>query len=496
MKIPLSLEVDGLFHRCMKKSIHEPLTASMIATCLVSPFTTHCNKFAPEDEKDEISEFDKLLSQRGKEHEIQTVHANYPGITAISYTTREDGFKLAIESMISGTDVLHGMPIYYLPHGLYGEADIIKKSTNSNSIFGDYHYTIKEVKLAKNIQDKHLLQGAFYNYLLGQIQNFTPKTFAMINGDREETTHKYSDYESLLFETIETSREILQGGHVSPTYGSGLSPWTAYCDKKAIEANDVSLVAGISSKTKNGFVENGYNTVEDLAGADMAKLTKIKGVGKKTAIKYVTTAKALHTNKPIIINKEAIDFPDSKLEIFLDLEGIDPTMADENTPQIDYLIGILVRENSKEKYIPFTAKDTDHEKEMLLEFLEFVKKQSDYVIYHYHHYEKTHLTKMMEKYEIDGTAQNMIFEHMIDIHKVATSSVVFPTYGNGLKQIAPYLGFSWTHKDVNATESISIYLDFIKNPEENKDRFQKVIDYNEDDCVATRVIKDWLVSVK
>ena len=64
-------------------------------------------------------------------------------------------------------------------------------------------------------------------------------------------------------------------------------------------------------------------------------------------------------------------------------------MADENTPQIDYLIGILVRENSKEKYIPFTAKDTDHEKEMLLEFLEFVKKQSDYVIYHYHHYDKS-----------------------------------------------------------------------------------------------------------
>ena len=51
-------------------------------------------------------------------------------------------------------------------------------------------------------------------------------------------------------------------------------------------------------------------------------------------------------------------------------------------------------------------------------------------------------------------------------------------------------------KDVNATESISIYLDFVENPDENRDRFQKVIDYNEDDCVATRVIKDWLASIK
>ncbi len=358
------------------------------------------------------------------------------------------------------------------------------------------HYTIKEVKLAKNIEERHLIQGAFYNYLLGQIQEYTPNTFSIINGEREETIHEYSDYESLLFETIKNSREILKGGYVSPTHGSGLSPWTSYCDKKAIETNDISLVAGISVKTKYKFVDSGYKTVQDLAGAKLEDLIELKGVGKKTAIKYVTTAKALHSNEPIIINKDAIDFPDKKVEIFLDLEGIDPTMADENTPQIDYLIGILVRENSKEEYIPFTAKDTDHEKEMLLKFLEFVKKQKDYVIYHYHHYEKTHLLKMMEKYGIEKTTQNMIFDHMIDIHKVVTKSVVFPTYGNGLKQIAPYLGFSWRHKDVNATESISIYLDFISNPDKNRDKFQKVIDYNEDDCIATRVIKDRLVSIK
>ena len=31
---------------------------------------------------------------------------------------------------------------------------------------------------------------------------------------------------------------------------------------------------------------------------------------------------------------------------------------------------------------------------------------------------------------------------------------------------------------------------------EGKVKFQKIIDYNEDDCIATRVIKDWLVSLK
>ena len=82
------------------------------------------------------------------------------------------------------------------------------------------------------------------------------------------------------------------------------------------------------------------------------------------------------------------------------------------------------------------------------------------------------------------------------MHKVATDSVAFPTYGNGLKQIAVYLDFRWRHKDVSATESIAMYLDYVNNSEGSEIKFQKIIDYNEDDCIATRVIKDWLVSLK
>jgi predicted RecB family nuclease len=57
------------------------------------------------------------------------------------------------------------------------------------------------------------------------------------------------------------------------------------------------------------------------------------------------------------------------------------------------------------------------------------------------------------------------------------------------------LGFKWRHKDVNATESIAMYFDYVKDPVANKANFQKIIDYNEDDCIATRVIKDWLASI-
>ncbi len=491
-----TLDVNKIFENCLKPLSSESLTATTVAMYLSSPFAIYCNKFVPENEKDTKSEYQQLLFERGNEHETQTVQAKYPDMEPISFATPQEGFKMVLESMAKGSKVMHGMPVFYLPEGLVGYADIIEKSTSGGSVFGGHHYTVKEIKLAKNIRDDHIIQGAFYNYMLGKIQGVTPQTFYIINRDGEELACKYSEYEGLLLDAIEGTRKILQGEPVSPTYGSCKFPWENYCNKMAEATKDISLVGGISLKTKNKLAQNGFQTLDDLACADMNELLKIKGVGGKTASKFVYTARAIQSQKPIIKDKNAISFPNCKVEMFLDLEGIDPSTAGDELVQMDYLIGVLIRVDSKEKYLPFVSQDLDHEKEMLVEFLEFVKKQQDYVIYHYHHYERVHLDKMMEKYEIDEKTRHLVFDNMIDIHKIATDSVYFPTYGTGLKPVAKFLGFSWRHKGVDATESIAMYLDYVANPKENKNKLDPILDYNEDDCIATRVVKDWLDGIR
>ncbi len=492
----MKTDVDTILEKCLATTNLEPLTATTVSRYITSPFEIHCNKFAPEQEKDVIGKYQQLLFERGREHETQTVKTKYPGVVPVQFVTREQGFKTALESMFLGTDAMHGMPIFYLPEGLVGEVDVLEKSKSKSSIFGKYHYTIKEIKLAKNIREDHVIQGAFYNYMLGKIQGFTPETFHLINRDGEEIAYQYSEYEELLQESIEGARKILTGKeHISPTFGSCGFPWESYCNKLAEETNDISLVAGVSLKTKNKLVEYGLRTVDDLASSEMQKLVEIKGIGNGTAAKLVYSAKAIQSKKPIIKNIKSIVFPVCKVEIFLDLEGVDPSMMGDEVIQVDYLIGALVRIGSKEEYLAFVAQDLEHEKDMLFEFLDFIKKQKDCVIYHYHHYEKTHLEKMMTRYGVDEKVKKLVFDHMIDIYKIATSSVSFPTYGNGLKPVAKYLGFSWRHKNVDATESIALYLDYVADPSKNKDKLQLILDYNEDDCIATRVIKDWLKTI-
>lgn len=492
----MKTDVDTILEKCLVTTTLEPLTATTVSRYITSPFEIFCNKFAPEQEKDVIGKYQQLLFERGRIHETQTVNDKYPGVVPVQFATREEGFKIALESMVLGTSVIHGMPIFYLPDGLVGEVDVLEKSKSNDSIFGKYHYTIKEIKLAKNIREDHVIQGAFYNHMLGKIQGFTPEIFHLINRDGEEIAYQYSEYEELLLESIDGTRKILTGEeHVSPTYGSCGFPWESYCNKLAEETNDISLVAGVSLKTKHKLVEHGLRTVHDLASSEMQKLVEIKGVGNGTAAKLVHSAKAIQSKKPIIKSTKSIVFPSCTVEIFLDLEGVDPSMMGDEVIQVDYLIGALVRVGSKEEYLAFVAQDLEHEKEMLFEFLDFIKKQKDYVIYHYHHYEKTHLEKMMTRHGVDEKVKNMVFEQMIDIYKIATSSVAFPTYGNGLKPVAKYLGFTWRHKNVDATESIALYLDYVANPDKNKDKLQLILDYNEDDCIGTMVIKDWLETI-
>jgi uncharacterized protein len=99
---------------------------------------------------------------------------------------------------------------------------------------------------------------------------------------------------------------------------------------------------------------------------------------------------------------------------------------------------------------------------------------------------------MAERHGLSDDLVKILFGNMRDLHKDATACFAFPTYSVGLKDVARFMGYKWRHADVNAMESIALYFKYLEDPENNAGELQKVIDYNEDDCIATRVVKDWL----
>jgi predicted RecB family nuclease len=136
----------------------------------------------------------------------------------------------------------------------------------------------------------------------------------------------------------------------------------------------------------------------------------------------------------------------------------------------------------------------DEEKQMFREFIDFVTSLGDTVIYHWHNYERWHLKQLADRHGFNDVVEKKIFPRMVDLHRVATRAFAFPTPSNGLKDIAKYLGFRWRHDDVNALDAIAWYLRFQKDPDAWRDHLRSVVDYNEDDCMATKFVKDWLAA--
>ena len=477
----------------MKKGTEYELIATDVAMYLRSPFQLYCKYFGDPSERDPIpDQYLEKLAEIGKKHEVDINKELFPDTIPVSFDTPEEGFRAVIESMKGGTLVFLGAPLYYKPDGMYGVIDQLVK-VDGKSVFGNYHYIIKEIKSAKNIKTPHILQAAFYNYIIGKIQGNIPDTFYIINMDGVEMPFAFADYKEILFQAVQRVVEIRKGVMPSPTFGSCGYPWDAYCNKMALESRDISLINGIGLEKKKMLAENGIKSIDDVMKWGEKRLVGIDKIGEKTAQKYVVSAKAI-TTKKVIRKSKRIILPEKTTEIFLDLEGLDifTTNILEGNPT-DYLIGVWLRKGGQEEYISFVAKDHESEEEMLNEFIDWIKKQEDYIIYHWHHYEKTHLSKMMEKYGTPQKDRDKILSKdiLVDLYKVTTEQFAFPFPGTGLKTIARWMGFNWEHSDVGAMSSIDLYCRYVN--EADTDALGLVLDYNKDDCEATKIVKDWLV---
>ena len=485
--------IDDIFRRCRSGNDKGELTAQNVSLYHDSPYTIYCEAFISEDKKDQRSPYRELLHERGQEHERHVIEKKYPKLEAISYKKPEEGFLRLLEEMARGAEVICGLPIFFLPENMQGRIDVLEKRTGHASIFGDYHYVVKEIKLSKNIKKEHIIQGAFYTYLIDKIQEYLPEKFFIINRDYEEQEYRYKDYEAGLAKAIKGTQAILDGAEgPTPTYNGAEWPWQTYANHQALKSRDVSLVGQVGPKTKANLVAHGFKKIWDISSAKVEDLRKVSGIGQTTAEKLILRARAIRKRELILLDRSALKFPEKSTEIFLDLEGTDQPGHEDEMGQVDYLIGILIRKNGTENYRPFTAHRLQDEGSMFREFMAFMHKQEDYVIYHWHNYERWHIKQLGERYGLTVEVETLLLPYMIDLHKVGTRAFVFPTYSNGLKDIADYLGFKWRHNDINALDAIAYYFKYQKDPKDWRNKMQAIVDYNEDDCVATRLVKDWL----
>ena len=236
------------------------------------------------------------------------------------------------------------------------------------------------------------------------------------------------------------------------------------------------------------------HTLESIAAANETELVSVKRVGSASARKMMVSAQALQGMKPLR-REELEELRHGKTEVFFDFEGAQEFDENDGLELVNYLIGAVSRTPGQEaQYTAFFTDTFEQEDENLTHFLEWANSLEDPVFYHWHHYEKTHLTKMIERYGVDPKLAAVVLERLEDLSPWATKGYAFPAYGEGLKAIAKSLGFKWQQDDVSGVGSMGLYLRYVESGGTDEVSKEKIIVYNEDDCFATMHIYDWVMA--
>ena len=468
--------------------------AGWVERYLESPITLWCNLHAPNDSRDPMTDQMQHIFDIGNAHQDRVNERMYPGGIQKVFRSEEEGFRQSLEIMSEAGQFIKDMPLVCWSHGLVGRPDILERVNGIPSVFGDYSYRVVEIKSAKRLRESQMLQAALYNRVLGLVQSYEPPVFQIVNGEFELVEVTMAEVEERLDIVLEEVREIIAGKPVDFCYGAAGWPWESYVDGQAIAANDVSLIVGVGASVRKNLVKDGYATLKSIAEADESELVSVKGLGPISAKKMRVSAQSIQSRKPLR-RGDLDDIFRGKTEVFFDFEGALAQDRFETSTQVNYLIGVVYRsDGSGGEYKPFFADRFELEGENLSEFMDWAVSLEDPVFYHWHHYERTHLVKMSERWGENPQKVDFVLDRMVDLSPWVTNGYAFPAYGESLKDIAKSLGFRWQQEDVSGVGSIALYENFVNSGGADQGSKEKIVVYNMDDCFATMYIYDWVMS--
>ena len=300
-------------------------------------------------------------------------------------------------------------------------------------------------------------------------------------------------------ECLTTARGILdRRAETRGAYSSGKCKncvWYSACLRTLEDADDLTLLPYLGRSARDTMIDR-VATVRELAEINpsaliVGKKTVFPGIGPDTLRKMHDRAKLVTSSDPKPYLRAPISLPLSERELFFDIE-VDP-MRD-----ICYLHGFVERtggDNTTERFVAFFGDDATPEAEerAFRDAWEFMRVSAPCTIYYYSKYERTIYRKLRAKYPHVCTEDELeaLFDpaRAVDLYyDVVFKATEWPTRDFSIKTLAKYLGFTWRDTHPSGAASIEWFDHWVT--EGDPAVRQRILDYNEDDCRATRVLLD------
>jgi len=483
------------------------ITATDFYNYIQCKYRVYLEKNGDQKLKDKVSDFVKLLWERGVQHErvviesiIKAKNKTFVEVSKNKPSGRET-FEETINLMKRGTDYIYQGVL--ISDNFIGRPDLLEK-TNGKSKFGNYYYIPVDIKAGrgyegddaedKKFKESYWLQLNFYSLLLGKIQDFIPKTGKIINIDKEEIEYDLNLNDEKFLKKLDDISAMARGKELyQPIVGGkcGLCEWQTYCKKWAEDKKDLSLLFKVGL-IKYELQNYGIKIIDDILAKplnnwliDLPQIKKsghFKGIAEKTLTNLYKRAKVYKSGKEEIYNP--IKFLDNKTEIHFDIE-------DDPTQDIVYLFGFWIIDHSRKQsyYKSILAQGLNDEEKAVNDVWDFFQQLKDVPIYHYSHHEVSTLKRLQKKYKLPDEPIENFIKNSVDLYKIITDNTDWPLSSYGLKAICKFTGFKWSSEDAGGANSIEWYSKFLNG---DNDMMNKILKYNEEDCRATAHLKDYL----
>ncbi|MEJ7569279.1 MAG: TM0106 family RecB-like putative nuclease [Gaiellaceae bacterium] len=445
----------------------------------------------------------ELVFRKGIEHEhayLGSLRAQ--GLSVLEIADPRGDYERAAgetaEAIRAGeADVIY--QAVFADEGWRGVADFLLRQPDGT-------YEALDTKLARSAKPAYILQLCFYDGELGRIQGRAPARIHVMLGSGELASFRPEEFGAYYRRVRSRFQEFVADPPATEPYPVShcrICDFKPLCDARWDAVDHLSRVAGIRRSQIEKLATAGISTLAQLglapdepppAGFDADVWERLHDQADLQLRRRETGDIGLILLKPQPEAGFAL-LPDSSPgDLFFDFEG-NPFW--DSSGGLEYLWGILDVEG---EFTPLHAYDHATERIAFERFVDLVHERlardPDLHVYHYASYEIDALRRLMGRYgtreaELDDLLRRGVF---VDLLKVVRNGIRAAVPGYGLKELEVFLDFERQAEVKDGGTSIVVFEQWMQTGEQ--ELLDRIDEYNREDCVATRLLRDWLLDLR
>lgn len=491
----------------------------------------------------------ELIRKRGYEHErryLAELEASGRTVVEILPDGSETDAGTALRAAAAATRraLEEGVDVVYQAtffDGRWrGHADFLLR-VDRPSALGSWSYQVADTKLARRVKASAVLQICSYVDQLAGVQELEPELLHVVLGGsaRETASLRVADYMAYYrrvkaeFEAAAAAGEAVYpvtATYPEPVEHCDVCRWAAHCAAQRRSDDDLSLVAGISSRQRAALKARGLPTRRGLASLELPLVPRLEHVNAEALervrdqariqVRGEDAGEALwelleperEPDGTIVPDRGLGSLPEpSTHDLFFDIEG-DPFALDDG---VEYLFGVLepglpdAADPGQPTYHEIWSRDAAGDVtrvgerqafERLVDLL-VARWEADPTlhVYHYAAYERAALGRLAQRHatreaEVDRLLREGV---LVDLYRVVRQSIRASVEGYSIKKLEPLYGF---RREIDLRSAGTSIVEFetwleggtAENGAVGEAILREIAGYNRDDVVSTWKLRNWL----